>query len=323
VRRYVRLALVAATLVMTAFPVRAALRHSSGQALRQGSGQAAKRIVLLAGRPSHGPGQHEFRAGCMLLQKALAGFPGVTVEVYTMGWPTKTVDGKTVDDNTPLENADAILIYADGGRGNPAIQGNRIQLLDTLAKKGVGLGFAHYGVEVPAGSAGEAMQRWIGGYYETNWSVNPMWAPPITTLPDHPVTRGVKPFSTNDEWYFNMRWTPDAALKARITPILVATPSDEVRKGPYVSPRGPYDHIIADSGKAETMMWVMDRPDGGRSFGFTGGHTHTHWGDPNQRRVMLNALLWIAKVDVPPGGVEDTITAADLAANLDDKSRRQ
>jgi type 1 glutamine amidotransferase len=153
--------------------------------------------------------------------------------------------------------------------------------------------------------------------------VNPMWAPPILTLPDHPVTRGVKPFSTLDEWYFNMRWTPDATLKARITPILVATPSDEVRKGPYVSPRGPYDHIIADSGKAETMMWVMERPDGGRSFGFTGGHSHSHWGDPNQRRVMLNALLWIAKVEVPAGGVQDTITAADLTANLDDKQRRQ
>ena len=101
----------------------------------------------------------------MLLKKALAGFPGVAVEVYTMGWPTKVVDGKTVDDNTPLENAAAILIFADGGRGNPAIQGDRIQLLDALARKGVGLGFAHYGVEVPAGPPGEAMQRWIGGYY--------------------------------------------------------------------------------------------------------------------------------------------------------------
>ena len=84
-----------------------------------------------------------------------------------------------------------------------------------------------------------------------------------------------------------------------MTPILTATPSDEVRKGPYVSPRGPYEHIVAASGQVETMMWVMERPDGGRSFGFTGGHTHTNWGDPNQRRVMLNALLWIAKVDVP------------------------
>jgi type 1 glutamine amidotransferase len=315
-RRYAWLAVLAAALVVTTFPVRGALRQSSGR--------ADKRIVLLAGRPSHGPGQHEFRAGSLLLQKALTGFPGVKVEVYTMGWPTKTVDGKTVDDNTPLENADAILIYADGGRGNPGIQGDRIQLLDALAKKGVGLGFAHYGVEVPAGPPGEAMQRWIGGYYETNWSVNPMWSPAIEKLPNHPVTRGVKPFSAdNDEWYFNMRWTPDAALKARITPILVATPSDEVRKGPYVSPRGPYDHIIADSGKAETMMWVMERPDGGRSFGFTGGHTHTHWGDPNQRRVMLNALLWMAKVDVPAAGVQDKITAADLTENLDEKPKRQ
>src|SRR4029453_14323534 len=235
-------------------------------------------------------------------------------------WPTRMVDGKPVDDNTPLEGADAILVFADGGERNPAIQGDRIQFLDSLAKKGVGLGFAHYGVEGPPG---EAMHRWTGGYYETNWSVNPMWTPQIQKLPTHPVTRGVQPFATYDEWYFNMRWTPDAALKGRITPILVATPGDDVRKGPYVNPRGPYDHIIADSGKAETMMWVMDRPDGGRSFGFTGGHTHTHWGDVNQRRIVLNALLWIPKVDVPSGGVVDTIAPADLTVNLDPKPARK
>ena len=68
-------------------------------------------------------------------------------------------------------------------------------------------------------------------------------------------------------------------------------------------------------------MWVYERLDGGRSFGFTGGHTHTNWGDPNQRKVVLNALLWIAKVDVPGGGVEDKSTAAGLAENLDPKRR--
>jgi len=154
------------------------------------------------------------------------------------------------------------------------------------------------------------------------YSVNPMWKPSFDKFPSHPVTRGVGPFATHDEWYFNMRWTPDATAKARITPILVATPSDEVRKGPYVSPRGPYDHIVADSGRAETMMWVFERPDGGRGFGFTGGHTHANWGDPNQRKVMLNALLWIAKVEVPARGVEDKITESDLTQNLDDKRKR-
>jgi hypothetical protein len=259
--------LVPAAILAFAFPVRT----------------ADKRIVLIAGRPSHGPGFHEFRAGCMLLQKALASVPGVRVDVYDMGWPANEVDGKRVDDSARLDGADAVLIFADGGKGHPAIQGDRPQVLDALAAKGVGLGFAHYGVEVPAGVPGEAMQRWNAGYYETLHSVNPMWKPSFEKFPNHPVTRGVKPFATHDEWYFSMRWTPDAKLKGRVTPILVATPSDEVRKGPYVSPRGPYDHIIAASGQEETMMWVYERPDGGRSFGFTGGHTHANWGDPNQR----------------------------------------
>ena len=132
-------------------------------------------------------------------------------------------------------------------------------------------------------------------------------------------TRGVLPFSNLDEWYFNMRWTTDASVKSRITPILTATPSDEVRKGPYVSPPGPYPHIVADSGKTETLMWAYERPNGARSFGFTGGHTHKNWGDVNQRRLMLNALLWISKIEVPVTGVVDHITAADLELNLDQK----
>lgn len=283
---------------------------------------AKKRIVLIAGRPSHPPGMHEFRAGTMLLQKALGGVPGVTVDVYTNGWPSKTTDGVASDDHAALDGADAVLIYADGGKGNPAIQRDHTAVLDALAAKGVGLGFAHYAVEVPAGVPGESMQRWIGGYYETNFSVNPMWKPAFEILPKHPVTRGVQPFATHDEWYFNMRWTPDAKAMARLTPILASKPDDDVRKGPYVSPRGPYPHIIADSGKVESMMWVYERPDGGRSFGFTGGHTHATWGDVNQRKVMLNALLWIAKVDVPARGVEDKITAEDLTMNLDDKKKR-
>ena len=284
---------------------------------------ADKRIVLIAGRPSHPPGMHEFRAGTLLMQKALASVPGIKVDVYDGGWPSKMVDGTKTDDSSLLEGADAVLIYADGGRGNPAIQGDRMKVIDALAAKGAGLGFAHYGVEVPVGPPGDAMHRWTGGFYETNYSVNPMWKPSFDKFPSHPITRGVGPFATHDEWYFNMRWTPDAAMKGRVTPILVATPSDEVRKGPYVSPKGPYDHIIADSGRAETMMWAMERPDGGRSFGFTGGHTHANWGDVNQRRVMLNALLWIAKVEVPAGGVKDTITADDLTKNLDEKPPRK
>ena len=303
--RVIWLALLGAVVIVSSLPIRG----------------ADKRIVLIAGKPSHPSGMHEFRAGCLLLQKALASVPGVTVQVYDLGWPAKVVDGARVDDNAALDNADAVLIFSDGEKGHPAFQADRVKVVDALAARGAGLGFAHYGVDVVPGPAGEAMHRWIGGHYERNYSVNPMWKPAFEKFPNHPVTRGVGPFATHDEWYFNMRWAPEGA-KGRMTPILVATPSDEVRKGPYVSPRGPYDHIVAASGRPETMMWVFERPDGGRGFGFTGGHTHANWGDPNQRKIMLNALLWIAKVDVPKEGVRDQITPADLTTNLDDKTKR-
>jgi hypothetical protein len=270
---------------------------------------AEKKIVIIAGKPSHPPGMHEFRAGSLLLKKCLDTVSGVSTVVYSNGWP-HTSDA--------LEGADAVIIYADGGGGHPAIQGNHKEVLGNLAKKGVGLGFMHYGVEIPAKNGGPEFQEWIGGYYEHQFSVNPMWSPKFEKFPAHPITRGVKPFSNRDEWYFNMRFREDGK---GITRILNATPSDEVRKGPYVHPRGPYPHIVEASGREETMMWAYERPDGGRGFGFTGGHTHANWGNPDQRKVVLNAMLWIAKVEVPASGVECVVTENDLKQNLDPKKK--
>ena len=54
---------------------------------------ADKRIVLIAGKASHGPGEHEFRAGSLLLQKALSGVAGINVQVIPNGWPTTMVNG--------------------------------------------------------------------------------------------------------------------------------------------------------------------------------------------------------------------------------------
>lgn len=265
------------------------------------------RIVLVAGRPSHGPGDHEFNAGCLLLKKCLDTVPGISAVVHTNGWPR---------DPDAFEGAAAVLLYLDGGGNHPALQGQRPEQLDALLRKGVGLGCAHYAVEVPKDKGGLEFQRWIGGYYEHAWSVNPMWSPEFKDFPRHPITRGVKPFQIRDEWYFNMRFGSE--MKG-VTPVLVATPSDDVRDGPYVHPRGPYDHIVAASGRPEVMMWAVEREDGGRGFGFTGGHIHKNWGDENFRKVVLNALLWIAKSEVPPEGVSSTVTPEDLTKNLDPK----
>jgi hypothetical protein len=70
-------------------------------------------------------------------------------------------------------------------------------------------------------------------------------------------------------------------------------------------------------------MWVYERPEGGRGFGFTGGHSHKNWGNENFRKVVLNAILWIARADVPPNGVDVSLSEDDLKENLDVKGQKK
>src|SRR5262245_39397258 len=190
-----------------------------------------KKLVMIAGTPSHGPGDHEFNAGVLLLDKCLKAVKGLETVVLKNGYPK---------DDSVLDTADGILCYADGGGNHPLIREKRLERIGKLMAKGVGLMCAHYGVEVPKDLGGPEFKQWIGGYYETNYSCNPMWTPEFKEFPKHPICNGVKPFSIRDEWYFNMRFRDD--MKA-VTPILSAKPSDAVRDGPYASPKGPYKHV--------------------------------------------------------------------------------
>ena len=278
---------------------------------------ADKKIVLIAGKPSHGPGAHEHRAGCLLLQKCLAGFPGVKVFVYDGGWPTKQVAGQTVDNDAVLEDADAIVIYSDGGVKHPALGGEHLATLGRQIKRGAGLGALHYAVE-PTKDKGQAeWLDWIGGAFEINWSVNPHWDGNFKALPVHAVTRGVKPFTTNDEWYFNMRFRP--GMKG-VTPILSDVPPPSTMSRPDGAHSGnPGIRELVANQTPQHVMWVTENANGSRGFGFTGGHHHASWQKEDQRKLVLNAILWLAKVEVPKDGVVSTVTAADIAANLDPK----
>jgi len=48
---------------------------------------ADKKLLILAGSPSHGYMEHEYRAGCLLLQQCLANTPGLQVTVVSNDWP--------------------------------------------------------------------------------------------------------------------------------------------------------------------------------------------------------------------------------------------
>ena len=284
---------------------------------------APKRLVLVAGKPSHPPRMHEFNAGVQLMAKCLRDQPQIKVEFVLNGWP---------ENEQIFEGADAIVFYMDGGGGHELVKenGRRLKLADAWAKKGVGIGCMHYGVEVVPAQAGADFKRWIGGFYEHMFSCNPIWEPEFAMFPDHPIARGVQPFQVKDEWYFNMRFVSDIPGNKSekiddlsFQPILVATPPDAVREGPYVYPKGPYPHIQAAKGRAEAMLWAVERPDGGRGFGFTGGHFHDNWGNDQFRKVVLNACLWIAKAEIPADGVNSKVSTEELDAHLDPKGPKK
>jgi hypothetical protein len=265
-----------------------------------------KKVLLIAGPPSHGPGAHEHNAGILLLQKCLAGVPNLKTQVALNGWPK---------DPAAFDDADAIIIYADGGVRHIALQDDNLAVLERALSKGAGLGLLHYAVEPTLEKGQPEFLRWVGGAYEIHWSVNPHWQANFKSLPTHPVTRGVQAFSILDEWYFNMRFVD--GMKG-VTPLLVAVPDASTTSRPDGHHSGnPTVRAMVARGDPQTVSWAYQRANGGRGFGFTGGHFHSNWGNEHVRRLVLNAVLWLAQMDVPAAGVQSTVTEADLAANLD------
>ena len=72
------------------------------------------------------------------------------------------------------------------------------------------------------------------------------------------------------------------------------------------------------NGEPQHVGWAHSRPDGGRAFGFTGGHVHWNWAHDDFRRVVLNAIAWCAHLPVPEDGVpSQTPDLKALQANQD------
>lgn len=261
------------------------------EATRAGApGRAAmkdKKIVVIAGPiTGHPKNTHEYERSALLLKSVMERSPdlaGVRVETHFGGWP---VDERTLDD------ADSIVMIADGGDRNltdhPLYVGDRMAVLERQARRGCGVVFFHWSTFHPA-KHHDRVTEWAGGYfdYETGPAANhwysaiKTWEGP-TTLgePSHPALRGVKPFTVQEEFYYNIRFR---ANDPRIHPLLLTRPPGETRDYP--------------------VGWAVHRGDGGRSFGFTGGHFYKNWWLPDFRRLVVNAIAWTAGFEIPAGGV--------------------
>lgn len=252
-----------------------------------------RRIVLLAGKKSHGPEGnriHDYPWSAKLLKVMLERSnvrERVRVDVFRDGWP---------GDARALEQADCLMILSDGRDGDKYSEAlhleneERVAFVGRQMRRGCGLVTFHFSTFTPD-KFGEPVLDWTGGYFDWEEAGQRKWHSAITTLeaevqpasPGHAIARGVAAFRMKEEFYFNMRFRPG---DARWRPLLAV---------PALGGREPHGNVVA---------WCVERADGGRGFGTTCGHFYDNWKNDGFRRFMLNAIAWTAKVDVPPGGVE-------------------
>jgi putative membrane-bound dehydrogenase-like protein len=259
---------------------------------------APKRILFLAGHDTHAWGQHRHGAGSRLLCDALMEGGEVDAEVVRE-WPSAEA----------LAKADALVIYADGWDAHPA--NDKLAEVEAFMNAGKGLVALHWATGIQAADPASKNQKddprrlkWrelMGADFEAYYSISNFWQMKSSEHADHPVMRGVKPFSLYDECYFLLRECDHD--HGKIQPMFRVHPPKNLVE-PGLSPYRGNDAARAamDSDMSHWDAWAFPRPKGGRAFGFTGGHFLWSWANDDARKMVLNGILWSAGAEVPEAG---------------------
>jgi type 1 glutamine amidotransferase len=264
-------------------------------------GQETKRILFLAGQDSHGWGQHKHLAGSRLLSEAIGETEGIEAELIRE-WP----------DAAALERASALVIYADGWHAHPANE--KLDELEAFMDSGKGLVALHWATGIQAAdpeskSQGEDPRRekWrtlMGADFEAFHSISNFWTAEYDGKSAHEVMRGVRPTRLYDECYFHLRECGhDHGKVERVWTVQPPASTVEAGLSPY---RGndTARAAVVDRQEQQYVAWAFPREQGGRAFGFTGGHFHWTWANDAVRKMVLNGILWSASGEVPEGGLE-------------------
>jgi type 1 glutamine amidotransferase len=270
------------------------------QPLHATNPQKHRKIVLIAGSKSKGPGVHEYLKSARLLKVMLdrAGLKDVETEVIYDGWPTNLSD---------LDTADTIVFISDGMQWSPwAFTPERIAAIQKQIDRGCGFIIFHFATYIPFQFQHEGI-AWAGGYVEYDGPKHPemyftqktLTSDVIFPTPEHPVMKGVKPFHITDEFYYKPTFVGGCIGITQLlrVPELPADPKATL-PGPLAGP------------KDQVTMWAYDRPPTpaskipGRSIGATFGHFYNNWQNDDYRKLVLNAIVWSAHIDVPKDGIQ-------------------
>ncbi len=271
-----------------------------------------RKIVIVAGVKSHGPEGnriHDYPWTARLLKASLEASNVrdlVRVAYVRDGWPK---------DPAVLADADALVVVSDGRDGDkyseaPHLESpERVAEVQRLIDRGCGLCLIHFSTFAPDRYSAPALD-WTGGHFDWEENGERKWYSAIRTLETdvvpagpHPALAGVRPFRTKEEFYFNIRFMPEAGgaeTESRIR-------SDASMKSPFGGTTTALLRVPALEGRngwGTTVAWARERKEGGRGFGTTCGHFYDNWKHDDFRKLVLNALVWSAHAEVPKEGVD-------------------
>jgi type 1 glutamine amidotransferase len=259
-----------------------------------------RKIVLLAGSrdDSHPPGTNEYETSLATLQNLLENSSlgsRMQVELHVDGWPR---------DVAALEDADTIVLFSSGSaqdeNDHPLVIGDRWEVVRRQMDRGCGLVLLHGATRFPQRQREDVLE-WVGGYSDDesdaamrdeHLKAN---SPTTSLLPadsTHPVTLGWGRYVLSDSFLTRVRFRDD---DPRFVPILRA-------RMPVASGEGAGVSVVEPDSEA-IVAWSVERGDGGRGFACTGGRNLDSLTQLEFRSMLLNAIVWSAKLPVPPSGL--------------------
>jgi type 1 glutamine amidotransferase len=245
-----------------------------------------KRLLIVAEGPdSHPPGTHEYVAEQKLLAQTLANVPGLEVT-------TSFADAAWTEGPDLIDKSDGIvLVLAEGGKWMNADPRRKAALV-RLAERGGGIVALHGSIGTKSADNIEIALKLLGACHggpDRKYDI--FTAKVAVAAKDHPVTAGLADFRIYDEFYYRLKRDPQIT---GFTPLLT----------------------VEVAGKPETVGWCWQRPDGGRSFGFSGGHFFDHWRRPEYLRLFLQGILWTLRTTPPEGDFPAPLPAEESLLRL-------
>ena len=244
---------------------------------------AARKTVLLLsqGPDGHPPTTHEYVAGMKVLAACLGGREGLEVQ-------QSRADGAWEEGPDLIRKADCVVVFLSEGARWVHADVRRLEAFAQLTGRGGGLVCLHWGMGTKDAQFVAGYLKLFGGCHggpDRKFQVLDAQVRPAR--PDHPITFGIGAFDVHEEFYYRLKFV---TTEPSLTPILQTT----------------------IDGAEETVAWAWERGDGGRTFGFSGGHFHDNWRRTEYRRLMTQAVLWTLRLPVPNEGVPVEIDEAVL-----------